>query len=390
MRALVIAPQPFFSPRGTPLSVYYRTMVTAQLGVDVDLLTYGEGKDVEIPRVRTYRIPRFGFLGPVKVGPSLLKLFLDVFVVIWALALLVRNRYDFVHAHEESVFFCRYLKPLFGFKLVYDMHSSLPQQLTNFKFTTSSLLIGIFEKLENACLARSDAVITICPELAEYAVPRVRDARRHFLIENSIFDEVRLKHPEANPTSEIGAHELPEGRPIVAYAGTFEPYQGIDVLIRAFARVRQTRLDAYLLLVGGSASQVEHYRELARTCGLDGHCLFTGRVEQARVKHYLAPAAVLTSPRVEGTNTPLKIYEQLASGIPLVATRIVSHTQVLDDKVCLLVDPDPESMAEGILAALDDDELRKRVVAAARDLYDEKYSRAVYESKMKQLLECLR
>jgi hypothetical protein len=70
MRALVIAPQPFFSPRGTPFSVYYRTLVTAECGVHVDLLTYGQGEDIDIPAVRIIRIPRLGLLGPVKVGPS--------------------------------------------------------------------------------------------------------------------------------------------------------------------------------------------------------------------------------------------------------------------------------------------------------------------------------
>ena len=168
MRALVIAPQPFFSPRGTPYSVYYRTLVTSELGVEVDLLTYGEGEDVDIPGVRMYRIPRFGAFGNVKTGPSLLKLFLDGFILARAVALLCRTRYAFVHAHEESVFFCRFLKPLFGFKLVYDMHSSLPEQLRNFQFTESRVLIRAFEWLENSSLRASDAIITICPALADY------------------------------------------------------------------------------------------------------------------------------------------------------------------------------------------------------------------------------
>ena len=51
-------------------------------------------------------------------------------------------------------------------------------------------------------------------------------------------------------------------------------------------------------------------------------------------------AQVLVSARIHGTNTPLKIYEQLASGRPLVATRIWSHTQVLSESVCFLADPD--------------------------------------------------
>ncbi|MGH7718277.1 MAG: glycosyltransferase, partial [Gemmatimonadaceae bacterium] len=255
MKALVIAPQPFFSPRGTPFSVYYRTLVTAQLGVEVDLLTYGEGQDVDIPGVRIIRIPRLP-LGPVKVGPSGAKLVLDAFVLAWTVALLARNKYDFVHAHEESVFFGRWLKSVFGYKLVYDMHSSLPQQLTNFKFTTSKVLIRSFEKLENAALANADAVITICPALAEYAVPRMPDGRRHLLIENSIFDDVRVSRGAAG-SGNGQMIPLPDDRPLVVYAGTFESYQGLDVLIAAMAKVRERRPDALLLMVGGASRQVE-------------------------------------------------------------------------------------------------------------------------------------
>lgn len=386
-RALVIAPQPFFSPRGTPLSVYYRTLVTAELGVEVDLLTYGEGQDVDIPGVRIIRIRRFPFLGNVKVGPSLLKLFLDVFLVGRTVGLLLRRRYDFVHAHEESVFFCRFLKPVFRFKLVYDMHSSLPQQLRNFNFTRSRLLIGLFERLERTCLAEADAVITICPALAEQALPLMPDRRRHFLIENSIFEEIRLRNGVGKRSEVTRTVPLPEESPIVAYAGTFEDYQGLDILIPAFAEVLKTRPDAFLLLVGGSPTQLERYQRLAADVGINGRCIFLGRIAKNRVREYLGRAAVLTSPRKEGTNTPLKVYEQLASGKPLVATRIYAHTQILDDSVCFLVDPDPGSMAEGILSALSDEDRRRRVVSRARALYERKYSRPAYEAKMRQLLE---
>ena len=68
MKALVLAPQPFFSPRGTPFSVYYRTLVTAEQKTQVDLLTYGEGQDVDIPGVRIIRIPHIPWFGPIKIG----------------------------------------------------------------------------------------------------------------------------------------------------------------------------------------------------------------------------------------------------------------------------------------------------------------------------------
>lgn len=198
MKALVIAPQPFFSPRGTPFSVYYRTLITAELGAEVDLLTYGEGEDIDIPGVRMIRIPHFPFLGSVKIGPSKLKLFLDFFIVLWTIGLLIRNKYDLVHAHEEAIFICPILKPIFGFKLIYDMHSSLPEQLTNFKFTTSKTLISAFKWLEDSCLQAADATITICPSLYNYALSIVDDKSKVCLIENSIFDDVQIRKNSAN------------------------------------------------------------------------------------------------------------------------------------------------------------------------------------------------
>ena len=275
MKALVVAPQPFFSPRGTPFSVYYRTLVTAELGVKVDILTYGEGEEVDIPGVEIHRIPRFPFAGQVKTGPSALKFFLDIFIVIWAIALIIRKRYDFVHAHEEAIFFCSFLKSILGFKLVYDMHSSLPQQLTNFKFTRSKILIGLFRYLEKFSLSSSDAVITVCPDLATGALEFIPDPTHHFLIENSIFEEVHLKASNSSRPSISPIQSLPIGRSIIAYAGTFEDYQGLDVLIPAFAKVLQSKHDAFLLMVGGSQRQVEHYRTLAKECGIGGNCLFT-------------------------------------------------------------------------------------------------------------------
>jgi len=394
-KALVIAPQPFFTARGTPFSVYFRTLITVEQGVNVDLLTYGEGQDVDIPGVRIIRIPRFAMFGDVKTGPSGLKLFLDFFIILWTLGLLLVNRYDFVHAHEESVFFCRFLKPIFRFKLVYDMHSSLPQQLTNFSFTKSRLLIGLFEKLENTSIRAADVVITICPALADYVDQLIGKQNKHLLIENSIFDEVKLLpaaaqgKPGKRQKDIVEPLTLPKDQPLVVYAGTLEAYQGIDLLISAFSRVLAVKPDALLLIVGGSQNQVKQYSDIAIQENLGKSCLFTGRVPQVLAKHYNARANVIVSPRISGTNTPLKVYEQLFCGVPLVATNIYSHTQVLNDNVAFLVDPDPESMASGIIMALNDQNMAAAKVTNARELYENKYSRQVYTAKIRHMLEIL-
>ena len=391
MKCLVIAPQPFFSPRGTPFSVYYRTLVSAELGADIDLLTYGQGEDVDIPGARIIRTPALRFLGPVPIGPSGKKLVHDGFIFLRMLALLLRGRYDVVHAHEEAVFMALCLKPFFRFKLLYDMHSSLPQQLRNFNFSKNRLLTGLFTWLENKSLAKSDAIITICPDLFDYVNKVLPGNTRNFLVENSLFEPVRLQcrqegAEEAAPLPP-GLERFPNR---IVYAGTLEPYQGIDILIDAMGIVAEKRADAACLIVGGTEDQVARYRAQAEGLGIGERVLFTGRVPQRQAQAWSRQATVLVSPRSEGTNTPLKIYEQLAGGIPLAATAIHSHTQVLDEEVAFLARPEAEDLARALVLALDDPALARRKAEAAQALYARKYARPVYVGKLRQVMESLK
>lgn len=397
MKILVVAPQPFFTPRGTPFSVYYRTQVTCQLGHQVDLLAYGQGDDVDIPGCTIHRIPAFRWLGPVRIGPSLQKLFLDGFMAAWTIGLLLRGRYDVVHAHEEAVFWCRWLKPVFRFKLIYDMHSSLPQQLHNFQFTKLRIVHWLFERLENSAVRAADAVITICPALRDYARTLTRNDGKVFLIENSLCDPVRFatrNYGTGNPGPEdeslraasveqwAGARNPAR---LVAYAGTLEVYQGIDRLLEAFSVVVRELPDASLLVVGGQPLEVEHYRSLADWLELGDAVHFSGQLPQPEAQRLVGLAAASISPRFAGNNTPMKVYALMASGVPLIATRIESHTQVLNDDISYLADVSTGALAETILRALNDPQEARATAARARAWYEEHYSRDAYTGKLRQL-----
>jgi glycosyltransferase involved in cell wall biosynthesis len=268
------------------------------------------------------------------------------------------------------------------------MHSSLPAQLASFRFTDSKLLIGVFQRLEQLVLSRADAVITICPALADYALAQGVPADRHFLIENSLLESVRLLGgPEKDATPSIP--EPPEGAEVVIYAGTLEAYQGIDLLLEAVARLAVRRPALFLLVLGGASEQVARYEARAASLGLGERCRFAGRVPQECARACIARARVQTSTRIAGTNTPLKVYEQLASGVALLATDIPSHTQVLDDGVAVLVAPEPAAVADGLERLLDDAPLRAALGARAKRLYAERYSREQYFARMRALLEAV-
>ena len=140
MHILMIAPEPFFEPRGTPFSEYHRIRALLELGHTVDLVTYPFGKDVAMPGLRIFRCLRPPFVHDVRIGPSWAKLPLDLAIALRRCAARAAGRYDAVHSHEEGSFIGIVVAALLGLPHLYDMHSSLPQQLSNFAFSKSRLL----------------------------------------------------------------------------------------------------------------------------------------------------------------------------------------------------------------------------------------------------------
>jgi glycosyltransferase involved in cell wall biosynthesis len=102
---------------------------------------------------------------------------------------------------------------------------------------------------------------------------------------------------------------------------------------------------------------------------------------------YQRLADVLVTTRARGTNTPLKIYQYLRAGRPIVATAIRSHTQVLDSGTAELVSPTPESIAAGLVRVLTDHEHARRLAAAASELAARGYSKEIYFERLSTILE---
>src|ERR1700680_723763 len=144
-RILMIAPEPFMEPRGTPFSVYHRAKALVALGYRVDLVTYPIGEQVTLPGLHVYRAPSLPFIRKVKIGPSLAKVPLDMLLFLTAFWRLCRGRYRWLHTHEEAGLMGVALARLFRCKHLYDMHSDLAQQMSNFAFTKSTLFIRCVE-----------------------------------------------------------------------------------------------------------------------------------------------------------------------------------------------------------------------------------------------------
>jgi glycosyltransferase involved in cell wall biosynthesis len=380
MKILMLAPQPFFEPRGTPISVYQRLEALSSLGHEIDLVTYHVGADVHIPNVRIFRTPRISFIKEVKIGPSWAKPLLDSLMFQVAVSRLLATPYDIIHTHEEAAFLAIPLAALFRIPHVYDMHSSLPRQLENFKVGNWWPLVNTFRWLERWTLRTCNAVISIDAELEQYVwsinpdVRQVRIENRAIPVTHALVDPALVQKLKENIS-------LDSRHPIV-YTGTFERYQGLEMLIRSARIVRRHNPKALFILVGGKPAQIERYKEMAREEGVEECVLFVGIVPPDEAVAYLDLADVLVSPRTGGSSVPLKIYSYLVSGKPTVATRTAAHAQVLNDEVAMLVEPEPEALAEALIHLLQNPQQRQQIGSRARRLANERYSFDEYMTRL--------
>jgi glycosyltransferase involved in cell wall biosynthesis len=381
MKILMIAPEPFFEPRGTPFSEYFRIKALTELGHQVDLATYPIGEDVDIPGLTIYRSMPIRFIKKVRVGPSLEKLFLDFFLFFTVLKLFFRNHYDCIHTHEEACFMGVMLSRLWKVPHVYDMHSSLSQQFINFNVTRSRSIQRILQFFEKWALKSSDAIIAICPYLGEHVVSS-GVLNKVFVIENT--PEAERLFTGKTPKNELRSKHQFDGKSVVLYAGTFEHYQGLDLLMESIPHVTRCKPNVLFLLIGGDQNSIERYHKRSAELGICDNVCLMEKIPAEEVSHYFDLADVLVSPRKSGTNTPLKIYSYLRSGKPIVATNLVTHTQVLSKEIAILTEPDSASFARGILEALQSP-LVGTMVERARQVAEEKYSYDEYVAKTSRL-----
>ena len=144
-----------------------------------------------------------------------------------------------------------------------------------------------------------------------------------------------------------------------------------------------------MLVVGGEPPQVAAARARADASGASKVMVFTGQQPAREIPGFVQAADLLVSPRIRGTNTPLKIYSYLRSGKPIVATNLLTHTQVLSPAIAKLVEPQPEPFADAMLALIERPEERARLSAAALAVARERYSRESYLRRTAQAYERL-
>lgn len=414
-RILVVAPEPFYEDRGTPIAVRQVLEALVECGYAVDLLTYPVGAEIELPGVRILRCRRPLPIRSVPIGFSLRKMILDL-ALVWALRRRLATRsYRAVHAVEEAAFPAVWLARRRGIPVLYDMQSSLPEGLAEvaaFRIPPFPLL---FRRLERWLLRNASYVVSSTGLAYRVGTLAPQTGHREWRFPSS---PPRATDAEvARLRSEL---EVPPGARVVVYTGNFEEYQGVHLLIGAIPAVLRAHPNAVFVLVGlrrGSEAHLRGATELwmgaaprsgpgvrsdagvwsatpprvrgdaAAGDSIRAALRLVRRRPREEMPAFYRLADILVSPRTGGSNLPLKVLDYMATGRPILATDVAAHRSVLDEERALLVAPDPDEIAAGILRLLAEPALGTSLARAAAAYAEEHLGWGTFVDALRDIYE---
>jgi len=371
MRVLEIIPIPFFTARGTGFSSFNRTKVMSELGHAVDIITLPYGEDIELRNVNLYRVLKIPLFKNIKMGPSLGKYLYNILLFIQAFMMMIRGRYDCLHLHGESVYYGLILKFLFDVKILHDFHNSIPVDYKNYRPAANPLFIKVLSIMERFALKHSDIIIVICPELKKMITNVSAD--KVFIVENySLKPKAGIKKGDTiKIRNTLG---LEDGEKLVTYAGSFGTNQSLEIFISSIPTIIEKMDHVKFLMVGGDDKEAERLKKIIVNLGIEDFVSFEGKKSLYEIWVYMDASDLLVSSMVRGRNTPSKIYSYLDTGKPIVVTDSIPHTQVVDNTMAMIVEPDPESFAHAIIHILSNEEFANKLTCKAMEQVEKKYS----------------
>lgn len=285
-------------------------------------------------------------------------------LVFWRLT---GRRYQVIYVRDAiCAAWLALLRPLHGSRVIYEVHDLEASHPSKASRWPRAFWKRFLPWLDMTALIRSDRLVSLTQAFKDWAVRSgLKQAQQVSIIPDAYDPELYFPVDQEKARAELG---LPFGVPIIGYAGLTFAYRGLDLLVRAFGKVRRVRRahpEALLVLVGGRPNEIAELKELAQQLGIPKDCLvFTGQVAQPVSAKYLNAADVLVIPETVTTMTasPLKLFEYMAVDKPIVCKDMPALREILDeDSAVFFQAGDVDAMAGAILHVIEDHESATRL-----------------------------
>lgn len=332
-RALVVAPTPYYTEKGSTLRVHSMVERLLGEGYHVDVVCYDRGTDPELSGVA---VTRAGIrdLTSTDAGPSFSDLLNDVFVAIDVFRKLRFNDYDLLQGEDvEGITIVLAMSRFSDAETVYDLHNPLTENLQIHEIPVPTV---VSRAIEGILYRRSDRIITNWNVWADAIRSRYG------------IDAIETVH-DVVPAS-LSTVALPADR-YLAYVGNFNRYQGVDLLIDAF-ELAASDTDVDLLLVGRPNKDVRAALDVSSVADRI-HLVGQHPVDQSN--YILANAVANVIPRRSGEQPSTKLIHYAMHEPPIIATDLPCNRELarLDHPV-LWAEPSATSIGNRIREVCDD------------------------------------
>jgi glycosyltransferase involved in cell wall biosynthesis len=229
-------------------------------------------------------------------------------------------------------------------------------------------------RIEQFVLERSDAIVTPAATIRDHLVGRGIAASKIEVIPNGA--DLEFADGQHDDHGAIAA------KPYILYFGSLHPWQGIETLLRAFARLRDLDELRLVLCCSQESRQAKWYRRLAEKLEIASRVDWHFGLSAAELAPRLRNAMVSVAPLTECTRnivqgcSPLKILEAMAAGVPVIASDLPAVRELVTDGAeALLIQPDrPDALARAIRIIFEDPDLRASLGAAGRKTVESSFT----------------
>ena len=385
---VMVAACPFPANHGTPAAIREMSQELARRGHQVRVVTYPLSDPIPIEGVAIDRVRQIGFNRAITVGPSYQRLVYDFLLVFKLLAVVRKHQVEIIHAHNyEATLVAGLVAWLTGLPLVYNAINTMAGELPSFHFIRPQIVAtGLARLLDYVTPRLADAVIADTSELRQFLFYQGLALDRITTIHSGVWPEMFAAGDSQRIRKNMGLGNVP----VIIYTGTFDEFQGVDYLLRAFQIVRQHVPHVQLLLVGSTikSSHKDKYAEMAQDLGIGAAVtIMTCSLEE--LPDFLAAADIAVVPRPESSGIPTKLLNYMAAGKAIVS--FAQAATILEDGESgrLVETADASALADGILDLLARPALAAELGRNARQLAETRFSWSVIVSQVESLYDRL-
>lgn len=203
---------------------------------------------------------------------------------------------------------------------------------------------------------RSNSIIAVTSGIKQHLVQFQIDETKIHVIENGANTELFKPIEKSIARDKVS---LDQKYRYICFVGNLAPWQGVEFLIKASPSILKEYVDVRFLVVGDGIMKKE-WMQLAEDLGVTDKFIFTGSVPYERAPVYINAADICVVPKkpLKSGYSPLKLYEYMACGRPIIATRTEGFELLEETNAGILINPEnPSEFTGSVLTLLENPEL---------------------------------